>query len=80
MVPITVRRNKIVNELQKLIYNRVPRNGKMCKDKWNGTDLDSRIFLIITKVFDITHHIGNYLHKSMKGTTYFDPLINTIMM
>jgi hypothetical protein len=44
MVPTTIRWNKIVNELQKLVYNRVQRNGKMCENKWNEINLYFKIF------------------------------------
>jgi len=32
--------NKISKELQKMIKNKMPRNGKTCKDKWNGINSD----------------------------------------
>jgi hypothetical protein len=35
MVPTIVWWNKIAKELLKLIHNRILRNEKMCKNKWN---------------------------------------------
>jgi hypothetical protein len=49
VVPTTIQWNKIVNELQKLVYNIVPRNGKMCKNKWNEINLYFKIFFYYHK-------------------------------
>ncbi len=35
MVFIAQQWNKIAEELQKMVQSKVPRNNKMCKDKWN---------------------------------------------
>jgi hypothetical protein len=40
MVPVVMWWNKIAKEFKKLIKNKMPRNGTMCKDKWNGINLD----------------------------------------
>ncbi len=32
--------NKITDFFLKLIKNKMPNNGMMCKDKWNGINLD----------------------------------------
>jgi hypothetical protein len=40
MVPIPQKWNKIAEKLQKIVHMRVPRNGKMCKDKWNVLNFD----------------------------------------
>jgi len=39
-IVVVVRWNKISKKLQKLIKSKMPRNGKMCKNKWNGINLD----------------------------------------
>jgi hypothetical protein len=36
MVPTAQRWNMIVDKFQKIIHAKIPRNVKMCKDKWNG--------------------------------------------
>jgi hypothetical protein len=45
MVPVVQRWNKIVEDLQVCIHIRVPKNGKMCKDKWNGLNSDYKKLL-----------------------------------
>jgi hypothetical protein len=51
IIPIVValQWKKKSKKLQKLIKNKMPRNGKMCKDKWNEIK-----FLTSTRVLDTT--------------------------
>jgi len=38
--PITQKWDKMVDDLQKITKFKVPHNGKMCKDKWNGFNFE----------------------------------------
>jgi hypothetical protein len=56
-IVVAVQWNKISEKLQKLIKNRMPKNGKMYKDKWNGTNSNFK------KLYDfhkITRHHTSY--------------------
>lgn len=62
MVPFVQRWENIVNELQKKIKSKFPRNHTMCKDTWNALNLDYK------------KHT-NY-HKGTKMHTYFWDLMS----
>jgi hypothetical protein len=49
----TMQRNRIVGHLQVHIHVRVPKNGKMCKDKWNRLNYNH-------KKLDYHKGIGNH--------------------
>ncbi len=40
MVPTAQQWNATIDEFQKFIHAKIPLNGKMCKDKWNGLNSD----------------------------------------
>jgi len=45
MVLVVQRGNKIVEDLQVHIHTKVPKNEKMCKEKWNGFNSDYKMLL-----------------------------------
>jgi hypothetical protein len=44
-----------VEEVQKVIHAKMPRSGKMCKDKWNGLNFDYKKFLDYHKGIGLSH-------------------------
>jgi hypothetical protein len=56
MAPTIVWWNKIAKEFLKLIHNRILRNEKICKDKWNRINSNYKNFFY--------YHKGNKHHAS----------------
>jgi hypothetical protein len=49
MIPTIMWWNKIAKELLKLIHNKIIRNEKMCKDKWNRINSNYKNFFYYDK-------------------------------
>jgi hypothetical protein len=60
MVLVAQKWNKIAKYLHVKTKSKTPRNGKICKDKWNSINGDYKRFLTTTKVHATTPLIGIY--------------------
>jgi hypothetical protein len=59
MVPTTQKWDKMVDDLQKTTKLKVPHNGEMCKDKWNGFNFEyKKVAHYHARTCDCAFHFG----------------------
>jgi hypothetical protein len=54
MISSTQHRNKIVEKLQQRTKNKFPRNGRMCKNKWNSLNSNYKKIYIYYMILNIS--------------------------